>query len=503
MIRMKFNWMIGLVVAVFASTLALAAQKINRPTISLTRGKELYSANCAVCHGAEGRGDGPGAYLIFPEPRDFTRGIFKFRSTPTTPTNADLLRTITRGIPGTAMPAWANLSPSDRLALVDYIKTFSAAFSKPGQPVKIPALPHLTPKMVAAGKQLYVDAGCDSCHGPGGRGDGSSVADLRDEWGYPIRPRDLTRPDLFKQGATPQDIYKVIQVGVGGTPMPVFSDSLTPEQSWELVAYVQSLGRTPVKPALANPSVLITAKRARTAIDPADPFNPDWERVSPIEVKLMTLWAREKTIRSLRIRALYTVSDLALCIEWDDPTADFSAARPQAFADAVAAQFPLSGKTPSFTMGEKTAGVNIWYWRADNGLKAIADSFTKAYPNLAIDDYPFDSDPVYATARAAGNGLYSVVPQSRITELNAEGFGTLTPQPLDDQQIRGSAVWREGQWRVVMIRPLRTESSRDRQLTPGETVPVAFAVWDGSQSDRNGQKAVSVWQQLRLEKSRS
>ena len=83
---------------------------------------------------------------------------------------------------------------------------------------------------------------------------------------------------------------------------------------------------------------------------------------------------------------------------------------------------------------------------------------------------------------------------SRLAELNAEGFGTLTPQSSYDQQIRGSGAWRQGRWRVVMVRPLKTDSSQDHQFAPGETVPVAFAVWDGSQRDRNGQKAVSVWQ---------
>ncbi len=498
MIRKNFSWAIGISIAAFASSLA-AANK-NDVASNAARGKEVYLANCAICHGSEGRGDGPAAYLVFPKPRDFTRGIFKLHSSARLPTDADLLRTITQGIPGTAMPGWPSLSLADRQALVVYVKSFSSVFVKPATIVKIPKPPRFTAKMAAAGKQLYVDAGCDSCHGASGRGDGESAPTLRDEWGYPIRPRDLTRPDLFKSGSAPQDIYKVLQVGIGGTPMPVFNDTLTPQQSWEIVAYVQSLGRPSVKTAAANESVSITAKQAEGAIDGADPFDARWESVAATEVKLMTLWERQKTVRSVRVRALYTQTDLALCLEWDDPSADLSAAQPQAFADAAAVEFPVGDKRPTFIMGEKGAGVNLWYWRADNGLPAIAKAFAKAYPNSAIEDYPLENDPAYTTARAAGNRLYSVGGQTSLSEMNAEGFGTLTPQPSEDQQIRGSGAWREGRWRVVMIRPLATSSAQDRQFKPGETIPIAFAVWDGSQRDRNGQKAVSIWQELRLEK---
>jgi DMSO reductase family type II enzyme heme b subunit len=50
-----------------------------------------------------------------------------------------------------------------------------------------------------------------------------------------------------------------------------------------------------------------------------------------------------------------------------------------------------------------------------------------------------------------------------------------------------------------MVRALRTENSRDAQLQPGQETAVAFAVWDGAQRDRNGQKVVSVWQRLLIE----
>jgi mono/diheme cytochrome c family protein len=34
--------------------------------------REVYQKRCAVCHGEEGRGDGPGAAAVTPRPRDFT-----------------------------------------------------------------------------------------------------------------------------------------------------------------------------------------------------------------------------------------------------------------------------------------------------------------------------------------------------------------------------------------------------------------------------------------------
>ena len=57
----------------------------------VAKGKAVYEKKCAVCHGVDGKGNGPAEFVLFPKPRDFTRGIFKIRSTTTLPTDNDLL----------------------------------------------------------------------------------------------------------------------------------------------------------------------------------------------------------------------------------------------------------------------------------------------------------------------------------------------------------------------------------------------------------------------------
>lgn len=84
----------------------------------------LYRRHCAHCHGINGDGQGPTAAILNPYPRDYRRGLFKFKGTFTAalPTNEDLHRVIYNGIPGTAMPAFALLPPDEVDALVEYVK---------------------------------------------------------------------------------------------------------------------------------------------------------------------------------------------------------------------------------------------------------------------------------------------------------------------------------------------------------------------------------------------
>ena len=87
----------------------------------------LYRLHCAHCHGITGDGAGPTAAFLNPYPRDYRQGKFKFKSTekPEKPTHADLLRILTEGIPGTAMPSFRVLPENEREALVEYVQYLS------------------------------------------------------------------------------------------------------------------------------------------------------------------------------------------------------------------------------------------------------------------------------------------------------------------------------------------------------------------------------------------
>ena len=106
------------------------------PLQDTTKGKAVYVKWCAGCHGDGGAGDGPAAAHMLPRPRNFTGALYKIRTTASgqLPTDADLMRAIDDGLPGSAMPAWkGRLSDAERRDVAAYIKTFSSFFADTSQ----------------------------------------------------------------------------------------------------------------------------------------------------------------------------------------------------------------------------------------------------------------------------------------------------------------------------------------------------------------------------------
>ena len=88
----------------------------------LKRGTTLYSAQCAACHGATGKGDGPAAQGLDPRPSDFHDAARMAQRSA-----YGLYNTISLGVNGTAMPAFEQLSEEDRWALAFFVADLPAS----------------------------------------------------------------------------------------------------------------------------------------------------------------------------------------------------------------------------------------------------------------------------------------------------------------------------------------------------------------------------------------
>ncbi len=212
---------------------------------SAPMGRRLYVRWCATCHGPDGRGNGPAAPSLIPRPRDLTRGLFKYKSTPADqpPTDDDLVRVVANGLQASAMPYFRDLLTADEIQeVVGYIKTLSPAFAGVApEPVRIPPRVPANGASLVRGRALYTDLGCDSCHGA----DGRRREKQRDAKHYPVITRDLTAPWTFAGGRDPEQLWRRLTTLSSLSPMPSYADSASPTDRWHVVNYVLSLARTP------------------------------------------------------------------------------------------------------------------------------------------------------------------------------------------------------------------------------------------------------------------
>jgi hypothetical protein len=85
------------------------------------------------------------------------------------------------------------------------------------------------------------------------------------------------------------------------------------------------------------------------------------------------------------------------------------------------------------------------------------------------------------------------------SNLTARGFGSVTFRPAASQLVKTKQHWSDGAWSIVLVRPLSVAADDGITLKPGQKYSVAFAVWNGAQRDRAGQKLISIWNDLHVE----
>jgi DMSO reductase family type II enzyme heme b subunit len=501
---------IAALVAAWVSSPALAANKPGKPMPEATeelleKGRTIYFRRCSFCHGLLGDGEGPAAKYLDPRPRDFTLGTFKFRTTKSgeLPTNEDLFRTVSRGLPGTAMQAFDSdlikngLSEDDRWAVIGYIKTFAQEFEDPDfDPVKtgkVIALPSnrapFNAETIAKGKLVFEKAKCWSCHGKLGRGDGNKEF-REDDWGFPIRIRNVTHPWKIKAGVEVEDIYMRFTTGISGTPMPSFVKSLNEDDRWNLANYIKSLQHKQT----SHQALKVSAIQEEL---PESPDDAAWDTAEPMDMRLTgqvvapPRW-QNPSIELVTVQALSNDKDIAFRLTWDDPFIDVTHDESQefdpteiskvgavnsyveandmvpraleTFRDSIALQFsvkpPQGTKKPHFYRGGSSDQVHLWVWKADLDM---------------------------AGERGTEEG-------------NARGWKQpIKVQDEDGQQITGKAKWDQGRWTVIMKRPLKTGDKNDVQFEKGVFIPMSVNAWDGSNGEHGLIMALSTWHYVILE----
>ena len=303
----------------------------------------------------------------------------------------------------------------------------------------------------------------------------------------------------------------------------------------------------------------ITAVKVKGAIS-GDPASLFWsERYGPTALKHVIIdldpqmitnpmWPNPST-KYVVVKAANNGKEIGVHLEWLDPTRNDIMVTSQQYKDQAAIMFPVnqSGEEPPFTMGGDGERVNIWQWKAtwdkegagknDNmatmdmedqykymvmgsgsyymyepggklkGLGTSASPGSKAKADKSqgagdiskrgsiVDFGMGKQEGVFNPGRATGNILSdNTMRKSSVEDLNAEGFSTLTTQASQD--VDGSGNWNNNRWMVVFKRSLATSDSNDTQFKGGKT-PMGIAIWNGHNKERNGQKAITQWQELK------
>lgn len=510
-----------------------SSEAVNKASLSLAGSApataELFAAQCAMCHGSQGAGDGPATYLLYPKPRDLTSGVFRFKSTPgdAPPTLQDIERVVGDGIPNTAMPAFRGVLTDPQIAsMASYVMSLGPWEPPASQPpITIPDPPEFTPRLVEQGRMVFAALGCAQCHGETGRGDGPSSESLIDSLGMRIPPADFTT-GVYKSGRSPSDLYRTIAIGAPGTPMPGYASSLNSEipgvapevdKIWSVVAYLKSLSKSGATVGTVS-GATIRAHTIKEAGALRDPLNASWADVPVVWVSVQPMWQRRQAAHSLGVRVARFGDRIAIHMEWEDETVDLAAGSVHDLPDAAGIMFSLTDVVPSLTMGLRGKGtdhkpqINLWQWKAswqlhrDHGEPPDAFAADPAASSIMM--YPYkrgdpisgpleEHDKTFITAQAAGNVLSDPSTFRRAAvESNAAGFGTLTPQPLAEQGVEAWGRWSRGKWHVVLVRALARSGDGDVDFSTSSRIPLSFAVWDGHASDRNGTKQISGWHWL-------
>lgn len=216
-----------------------------------------------------------------------------------------------------------------------------------------------------------------------------------------------------------------------------------------------------IQSASAQESVAVRASLVKDGLPVDDPMAAAWNTAPAAEFPMspQVHWPvriTEVTAKSVKVKGLHDGTNVAILLEFSDPTEDPD--------DAAAIEFMVGDTKAHFAHGQpmmqvQGGPVNIWYWKNKDG-KAV--------------------------------------------DMSAMGFGTLKAQAHQD--VKATGKYDNGTWKVVFSRALNTQNTvEDTQFKLGEFASIAFALWDGKKmetglpKEKGSEKAVSSWWYFRAD----
>ena len=451
-------------------TPALSAQDLGTDA-QREAGKQVYDAKCAHCHGENGDANSVATAYLRPAPRDFTTGIYKFRSTSSVdlPTTDDIKRSIRDGMPYTSMPAWDGMiSETDITNLAYYIKTFNADFASSDfgnpTPVDIPRAPGYNEANLERGRQVYEENQCLDCHGDQGRGNGKSAPTLNDDWGYPIRAADMTKRWTFRASPTREDVYRTFITGLTGSPMPSYED-MPEEDRWALVDYIWSLSEDE-----PNYGTVVTAHRADGAIDLNQPAVFDDAPMAYFAVVGQIIEPGREFypgVNGVEVKAVYNQDEVALQLAWHDMTAETTG------SNSPTMTVPMFGAAP------------------DSAATDSAATYSDAVAVMVPSQMPVGVERPYFMFGDSDNSMdiwFADLAQSAAEVLVGKGTADIT---TSDQSLEMTSTYDDGRWTVAFKRARLMEGGLS--FEEDSFVPITFSVWDGFNEERGNKRGLTSW----------
>ena len=182
-------------------------------------GYKVFNKYCFICHGAEGKGDGPLAAKIGTQPANLTDNDRLGKRT-----DKELTRIIEGSAPhgpvSSDMPPWSKaISYTQIRSLVSYVRYMHRGAHKlTGNPV--------------AGKEIY-DGSCAQCHGDDGEGDGVLTRV------YSMSPANHTDADSMDKMSNEKMRDIIAKGGAGASMMPGWSEILSKEEIEDVMSYIR------------------------------------------------------------------------------------------------------------------------------------------------------------------------------------------------------------------------------------------------------------------------